>query len=174
MVRCAEAKLIALIVENAHTFFFASFVIFVGFHLLEYCVGGSRDNKNYLKMKASKVVLELGQFFSGATFAFTFFPWFINDFLQYTDFVIRFAIVAFTAVFWFFVPLLRKYSSLVILIYAYSFVVYWRIYKGNLFSVKCTEKRFRNCMIVSLVILGVFSVLGDFPLRLVHIYNRLV
>jgi hypothetical protein len=61
--------------------------------LLEYCVGGSRDNKNYLKMKASKVVLELGQFFSGATFAFTFFPWFINDFLQYTDFVIRFAIV---------------------------------------------------------------------------------
>jgi hypothetical protein len=154
--------------------FFISFVIFIAFHLLEYCFDGSRDNKNYLKMKAPKVVLKLGQFFSGATFAFTFFPWFINDYLQYTDLVIRIAIVAFTAVFWFFVPLLRKYSSLVILIYAYSFVVYWHVYKGDLFTVKYTEKRFRNGMIVSLVILGVFSVLGDFPLRLVHIYNRLV
>jgi hypothetical protein len=72
--------------------FFVSFVIFIAFHLLEYCFDGSRDNNNYLKMKAPKVVLKLGQFFSGATFAFTFFPWFINDYLQYTDLVIRIAI----------------------------------------------------------------------------------
>jgi hypothetical protein len=152
--------------------FFISFIIFVGFHLLEHCIDSSKYKKSYWKMKAPKAILKLGQLISGATFAFTFFPWFINDFLQYTDLVIKIAIVALTAIFWFFVPLLRKYSSLVILIYAYSFVVYWHVYKGELFFFKYTKERFRNGMIGSLIILAVFSVLGDFPLRLVHVYNR--
>ncbi len=154
--------------------FFVSFVVFIAFHLLEHWVNSSKDRKRYLKMKAPKAILKLSQLISGATFAFTFFPWFINDFLQYTDLIIRIAIIAFTAVLWFFVPLLRKYSSLVILVYAYSFVVYWHVYKKEMFSIKYTEETFRAGMIASLVIIAVFSVLGDFPLRLVHIYNRLV
>ena len=154
--------------------FFLSILIFIGFHLLEYFVHSCENNKNYWKMKEPKVILKLGQFISGATFAFTFFPWFINDYLQYTDLVIRIAIIALSAVAWFFVPVLRKYSSLVILIYAYSYVVYWHVYKGELFYIKYTKNRFRNGMIASLIMLALFSVLGDFPLRLVHIYNRLV
>jgi hypothetical protein len=147
--------------------FSVSISIFFIFHLIEYCCGCCEN-------KSAKVCLKIFQMISGATFAFTFFPWFINDFLQYTHIVIRIAIVASTAVFWFFVPVLRKYSSLVILIYAYSYVVFWYVYKGELFSYQYTENRFRNCMTFSLVALGVFSVLGDVPLRLVHIYSRLV
>ena len=160
-------------IERTH-FFFGSFLIFVAFHFVEYLIDCCEKKENYVKLKTPKVLLKLGQLISGASFVFTFFPWFINDFLQYTYLWIRVAIVVFTAAFWFFVPVLRKYSSLVILIYAYSYVVYWHLYKGELFNIKYTKERFRNGMIVSMVMLAVFSVLGDVPLRLVHIYNRLV
>ena len=155
-------------------FFFFSFAVFLAFHLLEHVIDSLEKKKNYLNMKTPKVLLKIGQLITGASFVFTFFPWFIDDFLQYTYLWIRVSIVVFTAAFWFFIPVLRKYSSLVILIYAYSYVVYWHLYKGELFNVKYTEERFRNSMIVSMVMLAVFSVLGDVPLRLVHIYNRLV
>ena len=160
-------------IERTH-FFFGSFLIFVGFHLVEYFIDCCEKKENYLNMKTPKVLLKIGQLITGASFVFTFLPWFINDFLQYTYLWIRVAIVVFTAAFWFFVPVLRKYSSLVILIYAYSYVVYWHLYKGELFNIKYTEERFRNGMIASMVMLAIFSVLGDVPLRLVHIYNRLV
>ena len=155
-------------------FFFFSLVVFVALHLLEHIIDSRKKKENYQNTRTPKMVLKLGQLISGASFAFTFFPWFINDFLQCTYLWIRVAIVVFTAAFWFFVPLLRKYSSLGILIYAYSYVTYWHLFKGELFAIRYTEERFRNGMIVSMVMLAVFSVLGDVPLRLVHIYNRLV
>ena len=155
-------------------FFFFSFVTFVLFHLLERLIDCCEKKENYLEMQKPKVLTNICQLISGASFVFTFFPWFINDFLQYTYLWVRLAIVVLTGAFWLFVPLLRKYSSLVILIYAYSYVVYWHLYEGELFSIKYTEKRFRYGMIASLVMLAVFSVLGDVSLRLVHIYNRLV
>ena len=155
-------------------FFFFSFVTFVLFHLLERLIDCCEKKENYLEMQKPKVLTNICQLISGASFVFTFFPWFINDFLQYAYLWVRLAIVVLTGAFWLFVPLLRKYSSLVILIYAYSYVVYWHLYEGELFSIKYTKKRFRYGMIASLVMLAVFSVLGDVSLRLVHIYNRLV
>ena len=155
--------------------FSVSFGIFFLFHLLDYLTFSCCENKdNYTKMKWVKLPLLLIQMISGATFAFTFFPWFINDFLRFTRIYTKLLVVGISAVFWFFVPVLRKYSSLVILIYAYSYVVFWRVYKRELINFKYTEYRFRLCMTISLIILALFSVLGDFPLRLVHIYNRLV
>ena len=145
---------------------------FVLFHLIEYVVDYCENEETYLKMKTPKVFLKISQLISGATFAFTFFPWFINDFLQYMHIAIRIGIVVISAVFWFFIPVLRKYSSMGILVYAYSYVVYWHVYKGDLFFIKYTEERFRYGMIFSLVMLAVFSLLGDFPQRFVHLYNR--
>ncbi len=145
---------------------------FVLFHLIEYLVDYCKNEKNYLKMKAPKVFLKIGQLISGTTFAFTFFPWFINDSLQYMHIAIRIGIVVISAVFWFFIPVLRKYSSMSILVYAYSYVVQWHVYKGYLFFIKYTEERFRYGMIFSLVMLAVFSLLGDFPQRFAYLYNR--
>ena len=155
--------------------FSVSLGIFFLFHLLDYLTFSCCENKNnYTKMKWAKLPLLLIQQFSGATFAFTFFPWFINDFLRFTHICIRLLVVAISAVFWFFAPVLRKYSSLVFLIYAYSYVVFWRVYKRELLFIKYTDNRFRRGMAVSLIILAIFAIVGDFPLRLVHLYNRLV
>ena len=155
--------------------FSVSLGVFFFFHLIEYLTFSCCENKgNYTRMKWAKLPLLLIQYISGATFAFTFFPWFINDFLQYTRISTQLLVVVISAVFWFFAPVLRKYSSLVILIYAYSYVVFWRVYKGKLICFEYTERRFKCSMGISLIMLGIFSVFGDVQLRLVHLYNRLV
>lgn len=160
-------------VERTYFFFF-SFIVFLVFHSFEYVLDSCEKKENYMNTKTPKMFLKLGQLISGASFLFTFLPWFINDFLQYTALWIRVAIVFFTGVFWFFVPILRKYSSLVILIYGYSYVVAWHLYKEKLFTISYTKERFQIGMFVSLIMLAIFCVLGDVPLSLVHIYNRLV
>ncbi|XP_028408585.1 uncharacterized protein LOC114531134 [Dendronephthya gigantea] len=153
--------------------FSVSLVILLLCHLLEYlCRRCSENKRNYLRIKWVRLFLKLGQIYSGASFAFTFLPWFIQDFLKHSAFYIQAGIVLITAIFWFFLPLLRKYSSLVILVYLYSYIVYWHLYKSTLFQFKYTEQGFKICLFASFGILAVFSILGDIPLRLVHNYNR--
>ncbi len=162
--------------QHRKILFLASIGFFVLFHVIEYFVSCCCENKkNYSETKCQiiKPLLKLFQLLSGSSFALTFLPWFINDFLQYITLWERLIIVGVTVLLWFFVPILRKYCSLGILIYFYSYVVYWRVYKGELFYIKYTEERYQTGMIGSLIIIAVFSVLGDFPLRLVHMYNRL-
>ncbi|XP_028408536.1 uncharacterized protein LOC114531088 isoform X2 [Dendronephthya gigantea] len=152
--------------------FSLSLLFFLLFHFFEYCCKGCSKDKNYIKMKWAKLLLKLGQLISGATFAFTFGPWFINDFLEYSPWYIQGGIISITAVFWFFVPVLRKYSSLVILIYFYSYVVYWHLYEKKFFTIKYTKEEFGKWFKISIILVALFSILGDVPLRMVHIYNR--
>ena len=72
---CTERKLL----------FVVSLVAFVFFHLVEYGFKCIENKKNFLKFKTSKAFLKFGQLISGNTFAFTSFPWFIHDFLQYIE-----------------------------------------------------------------------------------------
>ena len=162
-VACRERKLL----------FVVSLVTFVLFHIIEYIFKRCENKKNYTKMKASRVFFKLGQLISGNTFAFTFFPWFIHDFLQYMEWYEVALILLITALFWFFVPVLRKYSSLVIFVYIYSYVVHWHVYKeGLLFVGQYTDDKFRILMLMSIIILALLSILGGLPQRLVYMYNR--
>ena len=162
---CIERKLL----------FVVSLVVFVFFHLVEYIFKCCESKKNYTKMKASTAFLKLGQLISGNTFAFTFFPWFIHDFLQYMEWYEIALILLITALFWFFVPVLRKYSSLVFFVYIYSYVVHWHLYKDRLPIVgQYTDDKFKILMLMSIVILALLSILGGLPQRLVYMYNRWV
>ena len=160
---CIERKLL----------FVVSFVIFVMFHLVEYGFKSCESKENYTNMKASTVFLKLGQLISGSTFAFTFFPWFIHDFLRFMVWYEIALILLITALFWFFVPVLRKYSSLVIFVYMYSYVIHWHLYEDTLLFVgKYTDEKFRIAMKASIVVVALLSILGGLPRRLVFVYNR--
>ena len=141
--------------------FLSSLGLFLLFHLID-----------YLLEKVPKSFLKLGQLIAGSTFAFTFIPWFINDFAKYLDWWEILLVIFFTALFWFFVQVLRKYSSLVFLIYIYSYVVYWHVYKEILLAWKYTDERFRIIMIVCIATLAVLSIFGDSKQRIVYLYNR--
>ena len=160
---CKERKLL----------FVVSLVIFIFFHLVEHGIRCCEDKKNFFKCKTSKAFLKLGQLISGNTFAFTFFPWFIKDFMKYMEWYETALTLLITAIIWFFVPVLRKYSSLVIFVYIYSYVVYWHVYEGEILIMgKYTDDKFRTAMIVSLFILGLLSIFGGLPQRVVYMYNR--
>ena len=110
--------------------------------------------------------------FSGFLFAFTFFPWFIHDYLNYTPTWVEVGVVIVSAVTWFFLPVLRRYSSLVIIVYLFSYVIYWRVYDAKLLGVQHTNTLFLQLLVSSGVVLMFASILGEFHLRIVHIYNR--
>ena len=61
--------------------FLVSFLCFIIFHCLEHCC---KTNETYLTSNKPKAIFKFAQLIFGSTFAFTFFPWFINDFLQFS------------------------------------------------------------------------------------------
>ena len=151
--------------------FLGSFFIFVFFHAVEIILNWLKNCYPTLQ-RAPMLFLRLGQLISGNTFAFTFFPWFIDDFIKYKTWYEITVIIFVTGAFWFFVPVIRRYSSLVLLIYIYSYVVYWHVYKEVLLTWKYTDKRFRAIMVASVCILAVLSIFGDLKQRTVYLYNR--
>ena len=153
--------------RTAWLFFLSSFLFIIA-HVLEHCC---KNTRSYLTSKTPKAAFKFAQLISGSTFAFTFLPWFINNFLRFSGPLVESCVIFATAAFWFFVPILRGYSSLVMLIYAYSYIVYWRVYKGFVFW-QYTDERFCDLMLASLVIMGVYSVLRELPQRWGYIYNR--
>ena len=109
---------------------------------------------------------------SGSLSIYTFLPWFINDYLNNTPAYVEGGVVFLSALLWFFVPVLRYFSSLVIIIYAYAFVIYWRVYEGEIFGVRYDHRLFSILLSLSALVLLFTSIAGKCHLHLVHVYNR--
>jgi hypothetical protein len=158
--------------------FFISFGIFCTFHfvdfIIKYCKIGNKDEHSRIKVAIIKIITKGFQLFSGFSLAFTTLPWLIDNFLHHINQLVSYFVVILTIIFWFFVPVLRRYSSLVISIYFYSYVVFWHVYDKKMFTIKHTEKLFGILLGTSLCVLAMVAVSGGFQLRLIHIYIRLV
>ena len=109
---------------------------------------------------------------SGSLSIFSFLPWFIHDYLNNTPAYVEGGVVFLSALLWFFVPVLRHYSSLVIIIYAYAFVIYWRVYEGEIFGARYNHELFSILLFLSGLVLLFTSIAGKCHLHLVHVYNR--
>ena len=111
---------------------------------------------------------------SGLILAFTLFPYLVYNFLDQTPRWTQLLAVFGTALMWFFVPVLRQKSSFVLIVYAFSYLVYWHVYKLPVLGVEYSERGFFVAMFVSGVVLWVVPIFGALQQRLVHIYNRSV
>ena len=109
---------------------------------------------------------------SGSLSIYTFLPWFINDYLNNTPAYVEGGVVFLSALLWFFVPVLRHFSSLVIIIYTYAYVIYWRVYEGEISGVRYNHELFSILLFLSGLLLLFTSIFGKCHLRLVHVYNR--
>ena len=65
----------------------------------------------------------------------TFLPFAINDFFIKIPLWSRAIIVVIGVVLWFVLPLLRDKTSYGILIYLYSYIIYWKVYKAKIIGV---------------------------------------
>ena len=111
---------------------------------------------------------------SGLMFAFTFIPYFIYYYFDRTPLWAQFFIFFFSIVVWIFFPVLRHKSSFVVVVYLYSYSVYWRVYKSSVFEVGYSDHLFYRLLFGSGIVLWIVPALGSLQQRLVYIFNRCV
>ena len=111
--------------------------------------------------------------FCGITLAFTFIPYFIYYFLHRTPSWAQLLILVFTIVVWLFFPVLRGRSSFVVVLYLYSYAVYWKVYESSLFGVvEYSDYLFYRLLFGCAIVLWFVPALGALQQRLVHLFNR--
>lgn len=102
----------------------------------------------------------------------TFLPFAINDFFIKTPLWSRAIIVVIGVVLWFVLPLLRDKTSYGILIYLYSYIIYWKVYKAKVVGVVYSDGLFNGLLFASGFIMWFVPYLAQSRKRLVHIFNR--
>lgn len=107
-------------------------------------------------------------------FGLVFIPWFIHEFLFLIPNWMKILIILPTFFLWFSFPLMRNNATLVLVIYIYSFVIYWRVYSGEIFELEYDEDVFNHLMGVSTVLLWSAPIIGTIQQRIGHVYNRYI
>ena len=143
------------------TLFAALAVLFVTFYFLAKKIKKFQDEISFISA------------FCGITLAFTFIPYFIYYFFDRTPTWAQLLILIFSIVVWLFFPVLRRRSSLVVVIYLYSYGVYWKVYESTVFGVvEYSDYLFYRLMFGCAIVLWFVPALGALQQRLVHLFNR--
>ena len=83
-------------------------------------------------------------------------------------------VLVFSLAVWIFFPFLRRRSSFVVVVYLYSYFVYWRVFKDSIFGVKYSDYLFFRLMFAFGFVLWIAPFLGALQQRLVYLFNRWV
>ena len=102
-------------------------VLFVIFYMLAKKIKKFRDELYFISSLC------------GFMFAFTFIPYFIYYFFDRTPLWAQLLILVFSIVVWLFFPVLRGRSSFVVVVYLYSYAVYWKVYESSVFGVEYSD-----------------------------------
>ena len=105
-------------------------------------------------------------------FALILLPWVIHDFLESTPVAVQFLILVLAALVWFSFPVLRRQASLVMVIYAYSFVIHSRVFHHTFLGIEYSEYSFNKALCVSALVLWMVPFIGSLQQRLVNVFNR--
>ena len=124
------------------------------------------------KVQRFRSVLYFLSSFWGLLFAFTYIPFFIFYFFDRTPLWTRLLVFMLSIVAWFFFPVLRRKSSFVVVVYLYSYAVYWKVYQSTLFGITYSDYLFFRLLFASGVILWIVPALGAIQQRLVYVFNR--
>ena len=111
---------------------------------------------------------------SGLILAFTFIPYFIYFFFDRTPFWAQLLIFFFSIAVWLFFPVLRRKSSFVVVVYVYSYAVYWKVYETSVFGLDYSDELFYRLLFGCGFALWIVPALGALQQRLVYIFNRYV
>lgn len=105
-------------------------------------------------------------------FGLVFIPWFIDEYLNLIPNWMKILIILPTFFLWFSFPLMRKNATLVLVIYVYSFVIYWKVFNGRVFKFEYDDELFNTLMGASTVLLWSAPIIGTIQQRIGHVYNR--
>ena len=108
----------------------------------------------------------------GLLFSFTFIPYCIQFFSQDTPVWVQLLLLVLSLGVWIFFPVLRRRSSFVVVVYLYSYFVYWRVFKDSIFGLKYSDYLFFRLMFGFGFVLWIGPALGALQQRLVYLFNR--
>lgn len=143
------------------TLFSVLVVLFVTFYILSQKLSAKKSK--YFRLLSSISFLLL---------CFTFLPFAINDFFIQIPLWSRAFIVVIGWVLWFVLPLLRDKTSFGILIYLYSYIIYWKVYEAKIVGVEFSSTLFNKLLFASGFIIWFVPYLAQSRRRLVHVFNR--
>lgn len=123
-------------------------------------------------LKQGKGLLRFVSISSLAILALLFFPWAIHVLLEGTPLWAQLLILVLSAIIWFSIPVFRQQASLIMVVYAYSFIIHKRVYKHSLFGLEYSEYNFVMLVWVSGILLAFVPYLGSIQQRLMHVFNR--
>ncbi|KAL9973423.1 hypothetical protein ACROYT_G019882 [Oculina patagonica] len=104
--------------------------------------------------------------------ALLFFPWAIHAFLEGTPVWAQVLILVLAALIWFSFPLFRQQASLIMVLYAYAFIIHSRVYGHSLLGLDYSEYGFDILVWVSAIVLTLIPYIGSIQQRLMHVFNR--
>ena len=136
-------------------------VLFVIFYILSQKL--SRRKSKYFRLFSLISFLLL---------SLTFLPFAIHDFFIEIPLWSRAIIVVIGVVLWFVLPLLRDKTSYGILIYLYSYIIYWKVYKAKIIGVVYSDGLFNGLLFASGFIMWFVPYLAQSRKRLSHVFNR--
>ena len=125
-----------------------------------------------MKLPKYQYALYLASSIFGLLFSFTFIPYCIQFLFQDTPVWVQLLVLVFSLAVWIFFPVLRRRSSSVVVVYLYSYIVYWRVFKDYIFGVKYSDYLFFRLMFAFGFVLWIVPALGALQQRLVYLFNR--
>ena len=113
-------------------------------------------------------------FISVFLFAFTFLPWFIEQYISVTPIWANAVIVAVGIVLWMGLPPLRDKASWALLVYFYCYVIKWRVYKTPVFKMSYSNQYFLYALWISAGLFWISPFLSNFQQGCIHAFYRYV
>ena len=107
-----------------------------------------------------------------AFFALTFLPFVIHDFIIKIPNWTQYLIVLAGIMAWFFLPFLRQKTSYVLMIYFFSYVIYWKVYEADLAGIAYSTELFNRLLFISGFVMWIIPLVSASQVRLMHVYNR--
>ena len=147
-------------------------VLFVCFVVL-YAVNSSAK-KFFFKRPCLRSVLLLFEYSTGSVLIFTFIPFTIYDFFVKIPVWTQVMVGILAVIVWVTIPFLRRKTSYVLIVYVYSFVIYWKVFRVDLpvFFIKHEDRHFHWLLFASGVALVISPFTTTLKEKLVFVYNR--
>ena len=113
--------------------------------------------------------------FNSLVLSLTFWPWVEHDFLSPLRTWVKVLVFIIFLVFPFFFPIVRNVAAIFIFLYAYTLVVSWRVFKGDLFGVlPYSDEVFYPILIGCAISIILFPFIGPLHQSVFNIYYRFV
>ena len=108
----------------------------------------------------------------GVSFVLTFVPFALHDVVRDIPHWSQYIALAVSVFVWFFLPLLRNVTTHVLMVYFFSYVIYWRVYAAPVLGVVYSDKLFTRLLFASGFVVWVVPFVNALCSRLTHVYNR--